>query len=55
VGELITCPFCLGVWIGTAYVAGLALAPRAARTWAAVFTVSALSDFLQHGYARMRD
>ncbi|WP_457204048.1 DUF1360 domain-containing protein [Nocardioides sp. HB32] len=55
VGELITCPFCLGVWIGTAYVAGLALAPRAARTWAAVFTVSALSDFLQHGYARLRD
>jgi hypothetical protein len=54
VGELITCPFCLAVWVGTSYVGALALAPRAARTWAAVFTVTAVSDFLQHGYARLR-
>jgi len=54
VGELLTCPFCLGVWIGTSYVAALAVAPRPARTWAAVFTVTAVSDFLQHGYARLR-
>jgi hypothetical protein len=54
VGELLTCPFCLGQWVGTGYVAGLALAPRAARTWAAVFTVTAVSDLLQHFYARVR-
>jgi hypothetical protein len=54
VGELLTCPFCLGVWTGTAYVAGLALAPRTARAWAALGTVTAVSDFLQHGYARVR-
>ncbi len=54
VGELLTCPFCLGVWVSTAYVAGLALAPRAARTWAAVFAVTGVSDSLQHGYARLR-
>jgi hypothetical protein len=54
VGELLTCPFCLGVWVGTAYVGALAISPRAARTWAAVFTVSAVSDFLQHGYGRLR-
>ena len=40
VGELLTCPFCLGVWIATAYVAGLGVAPRAARGWAAVFAVT---------------
>ncbi|WP_426247153.1 DUF1360 domain-containing protein [Nocardioides sp. LHG3406-4] len=55
VGELLTCPFCLAVWVGTGYVASLALAPRPARTWAAVFAVTAVSDSLQHLYARLRD
>ena len=55
-GELLTCPFCLGVWIGTAYVAGLGVAPRAARGWAAVFTVTGvISDFLQQAYGRVSD
>jgi hypothetical protein len=54
VGKLLTCPFCLGVWIGTAYIAGLNLAPRQARTWAALFAVTAVSDSLQHVYARLR-
>ena len=53
VGELLSCPFCLGVWVGTAYVAGLAVAPRPTRTWAAVFGVVGLSDFLQHVYGRL--
>jgi hypothetical protein len=55
VGELLTCPFCLGVWVGTAYVVGLGVAPRAARTWAAVFTVTGVADFLQHAYVRLRE
>jgi hypothetical protein len=54
IGELLTCPFCLGVWIGTAYVAGLAIAPRSTRSLAAVLTVVALSDTMQHGFARLR-
>jgi hypothetical protein len=54
VGELLTCPFCLGVWVGTAYVAGLGFAPRATRAWAATFAVTGVSDFLQHAYARVR-
>jgi hypothetical protein len=54
VGELLTCPFCLGQWVGTGYVAALTLAPRGARTWAAVFAVTAISDALQHLYARVR-
>jgi hypothetical protein len=53
VGELLTCPFCLGVWVGTAYVAGLAVAPIPTRTWAAVFGVVGVSDFLQHAYGRL--
>ncbi|MBC9732572.1 DUF1360 domain-containing protein [Nocardioides marmotae] len=54
IGKLITCPFCLGVWVGTAYIAGLNLAPRPTRAWAALFAVTALSDTLQHAYSRLR-
>jgi hypothetical protein len=54
VGELLTCPFCLGVWVGTAYVAGMAFAPRPTRAMAAVLTVVGASDALQHGYSRLR-
>lgn len=54
VGELLTCPFCLGQWVGTGYVAGLALAPRPTRAWAAVFAVTGVSDLLQQVYARVR-
>lgn len=53
-GELLTCPFCVGTWVSAAYVGGLTVAPRATRTWAAVFAVTALSDGLQQAYARLR-
>ncbi len=55
IGELLTCPFCLGVWISSGYVIGLASAPRAARAWAGVFTVTAVSDMLQHLHSRIQD
>jgi hypothetical protein len=54
IGELLTCPFCLAPWTATAYVAALALAPRAARAWAATFSIVGASDALQHVYARIR-
>jgi hypothetical protein len=50
IGELLTCPFCLTVWLGTAYVAALAVAPRPTRAAAAVFSVVAISDWLHLGY-----
>jgi hypothetical protein len=55
IGELLTCPFCLGQWVGTGYVAGLSLAPRSTRAWAAVFSVTAVSDTLHQVYARLRE
>jgi hypothetical protein len=54
IGELLTCPFCMAPWIATAYVAGLAVAPRWARAWAATFALVGTSDALQHVYARLR-
>jgi hypothetical protein len=42
VGELLTCPFCLAVWVATAYVAGLVAAPRPTRTAAVVLCAVAM-------------
>ena len=47
VGELLSCPYCIGQWIALAGVTGIVLAPRATRTVASVLTVSAASDYLQ--------
>jgi Protein of unknown function (DUF1360) len=47
VGELVSCPYCIGQWIAAAGVTGLVVAPRATRAVASVLTVSAASDYLQ--------
>lgn len=52
VGELITCPFCVGQWVATGFVFGLVLAPRSTRLAASVFTALAGADFLQFAYAK---
>lgn len=49
-GELISCPFCLAVWVATALTGGLVLAPRLTRLAAVALTATAVSDFLQLGY-----
>jgi hypothetical protein len=54
VGELLSCPFCLAPWIATGYVATLAVSPRLARAWAAVFGIVGGADFLQQAYGRVR-
>ncbi len=51
IGELMTCPFCLGVWVATGLSAGMVFAPRLTRLVAATFTAVAVSDTLQLGYA----
>jgi hypothetical protein len=50
IGELITCPFCLAVWVATGLTGGLVLAPRLTRLAAAALTATAVSDFLQLAY-----
>jgi hypothetical protein len=50
VGELVTCPFCLAQWVGTAFVFGYATAPRATRLAALTMTMVAGSDVLQFAY-----
>jgi hypothetical protein len=55
VGELLTCPFCLGQWVATAFMAGLVIAPRATRVVVAGFSSLALADFLQFAYSAASD
>lgn len=50
-GELLTCPFCLDVWVATAFVIGLIFAPRLTRLIAGSFASLAGADFLQLVYA----
>ena len=46
-GELLVCPYCLGLWASGAFHAGLLFAPRATRFSASVLTAMTISDFLQ--------
>ena len=55
VGEMITCPFCLGVWIATGLVGGLALAPRLTRTVELIMSAVAVSDVLHLLYDAAKD
>jgi hypothetical protein len=50
VGELLTCPFCLAQWVGTAFVFGYVSAPRATRLAALTMTTVAGADVLQFLY-----
>ena len=50
VGELLTCKFCLGVWVASFFTYGLVLVPRLTRLVAAVFAVVTVSDHLHQVY-----
>jgi hypothetical protein len=50
VGELLTCPFCLAQWVGTAFVFSYVAAPNATRLAALTMTAVAGSDVLQFAY-----
>ena len=54
-GELASCPFCLGQWVATTGVFGLITVPRATRAAASVFAVLTASDMLQYAYARAQE
>jgi uncharacterized protein DUF1360 len=55
VGELLICPYCLGLWASGAFHAGLLFAPRATRFSASVLSAMTISDFLQIAYRAVED
>lgn len=50
IGELLICPYCLGLWSAGAFHVGLLFAPRTTRVVASTLTALTLSDFLQIAY-----
>jgi hypothetical protein len=50
IGELLICPYCLGLWTSGAFHAGLLFAPRVTRVAASTLTALTMSDFLQIAY-----
>ncbi len=51
IGALVTCPFCLGVWVATGFGFGLVAAPRATRFVASILTAVTGADVLHLAYA----
>lgn len=51
IGELLTCPFCLDMWVATGFAMGLVFAPRITRSIASTFAALTGADFLQLAYA----
>jgi hypothetical protein len=54
VGELLTCQFCLGVWVASLFTYGFVLLPRVSRLVAAVFAAVTFSDFLHQIYKALK-
>src|SRR5438067_820324 len=55
IGELLTCPFCLGTWIASGFIYGYIFTPRVTRTVASIFAVSGIADFLQQAYIKAQE
>jgi Protein of unknown function (DUF1360) len=51
VGELVSCPFCIDVWVATGLMAGLIYLPRTTRLAIAALAAVAGADMLQFSYA----
>jgi Protein of unknown function (DUF1360) len=50
IGELLICPYCLGLWVVAAFSVGLIFAPRVTRFVASLFSALTISDFFQIAY-----
>ena len=55
IGELIACPYCLGMWTSSALIAGLLVVPRFTRWVSSVLVAFFGSDLLQIAYKKAED
>lgn len=54
-GELLTCPYCIGQWVAAGLAGGLAVRPRETRLIATTFTALTVADFLHLAYKAAQD
>ncbi len=55
IGELLTCPYCTGVWTATALTFGLVFAPRSTRLFAGILATDAAAEGLNHAYVKLKE
>lgn len=55
VGELIVCPYCIGLWIATVFAMGFVVAPRPTRWAASVLSAVLGADLLQIAYKKAEE
>lgn len=48
IGELVSCPSCVGMWVAAGLVCGLQVAPGPTRLAAAILSVSGLADLIDN-------
>ena len=54
-GELVTCPHCIGLWAASGFAYSLVLFPRQTRLVTTIFGGQAVADFLNAAYVRLHD
>jgi len=55
VGELLTCPYCIGLWITSGLAYSQVIWPRETRFFNAIFGSYAVTDFLHAGFVRLKE
>ena len=55
IGELLHCPFCLGVWVGGGFLGSYLRRPKETRWAATFFSLLAASDVLQLAYTAAQE
>jgi Protein of unknown function (DUF1360) len=55
IGELLVCPYCIGLWVAAAFAAGFIVAPRPTRWVAATFSALFGADVMQIAYTKAEE
>ena len=53
-GELLTCPYCIGLWVTSSLAYSQVVFPRETRFFTAIFGSYAVTDFLNAAFVRLR-
>jgi hypothetical protein len=54
-GELVTCPYCVGVWVAAGLSYALVLFPRETRLVTTIFGAQAVADFLNTAFVKLKE
>jgi uncharacterized protein DUF1360 len=55
VGDMITCPYCIGLWVATGLTFGHLFAPRSTQLLTSILAAVAVSDACNHGYIKLKE